>query len=292
MRFFELPTNKPYAKWFALGLAACLLIIGYASLQFSSAALAKDQYAEQVNAGVAYFQKRARDQLPLDENLLAALKSGDINRARQAYIEARPPYEEIETYALSFEQEDADIDARPYAFAEGETDPEYRSIHKIESFIFRDSDLAAAVPYGEQLVRTVKSLQAELDKPANFNAALNFQGMINLANEVPSKKISSEEETWSDQSLLIFKHNWIGIQSQFDPYKKLLPAEVVSEVDQAYQDCLATVEPFFTPGRTAARPYSSVNARQRGAIVAAGYRYRDALIKARNTLRIPEVSEG
>ncbi|MBF2098140.1 MAG: EfeM/EfeO family lipoprotein [Gloeomargaritaceae cyanobacterium C42_A2020_066] len=291
--------NKLYTNWFALGLAACLLVVGCASVQSPSAttqestpsaavAPAKDQYTEQVAAGVAYFQKRAKDQMPLVENLLVALKSGDIDRAKQAYIDARPPYEEIEVYALSFEQEDADIDARPYAFPGGETDPDYRSIHKIESLIFRDSDLAAAVPYGEQLIESVKSLTTKLNEPANFNSSLNYQGMLNLANEVPSKKISSEEETWSDQSLLIFKHNWIGIQSQFDPYKKLLPTNLVSEVDQAYKACLATVEPFFTPGQVASKSYSSLDEKQRGAIVAASYRYRDALVKARDALKIPE----
>lgn len=245
-------------------------------------------YKTQVNAGVAYFRQRAKEQLTLTENLLSALKKGDISAAKEAYVKSRPPYEEIEVLAASFEQEDRDIDARPYAIDGGETSPEFRGFHRIEALIYRDGDLKAAVPYGEQLVKSVKSLIAELNKPKNFNAPLNFQGMISLATEIPAKKISSEEETWSDQSLLIFKHNWIGIHSQFKPYQGLLDKAIANEVESAYKACLQTVEPFFRPGQVATLPYSSVTPKQRQAIVRASYRYRDALLKAKTALRIPD----
>jgi iron uptake system component EfeO len=219
---------------------------------------------------------------------LAALKSGDLGRAKIAYVNSRPPYEEIEVYAASFEKEDTDIDARPYAIDGGETSPEYKGFHRIEALIYRDGDLKAAVPYGEELVASIKSLIGKLNDPKNFNAALNFKGMLSLANEVPSKKISSEEETWSDQSLLIFKHNWIGIHSQFKPYKSLLQKDIADEVELAYQGCLKTVAPFFRSGSVAATPYSQVSMADRGAIVRASYRYRDALLKAKDALKIAD----
>ncbi|GBO54764.1 hypothetical protein APA_2815 [Pseudanabaena sp. lw0831] len=87
-------------------------------------------YNTQVNNGVAYFRNRANDQLPLVENLVSALNSGDLERAKTAYVNSRPPYEEIEVYAGSFEKEDTDIDARPYAIDGGETSPEYKGFHK------------------------------------------------------------------------------------------------------------------------------------------------------------------
>ncbi|MEM8779069.1 MAG: EfeM/EfeO family lipoprotein [Cyanobacteria bacterium P01_G01_bin.49] len=262
-------------------LALFFLVTGYLTAQ-------PNNYDVQVNAGVAYFRKRADQQLPLVEDLLSALKSGDISRAKLAYVESRPPYEEIEVYAGSFEQEDTDIDARPYAIEGGETSPEFKGFHRIEALIYRDGDLQAAVPYAEELMESVKSLIDKLNDPKNFNAPLNFDGMLSLATEVPAKKISSEEETWSDQSLLIFKHNWIGIHSQFEPYKAVLDKEISEEVQSAYQACLKTIEPFFTSEKVAATPYSSLNAEQRGAIVEASYGYRNALIKAKNALKIPE----
>lgn len=247
-------------------------------------------YNSQVNDGVSYFQQRASEQLPLVETLLSALKSGDLERAKTAYTNSRPPYEEIEVYAASFEKEDMDIDSRPYAIAGGETSPEYRGFHRIEALIYRDGDLKAAIPYGEELVASVKSLIGKLNNPQNFNAALNFKGMLSLANEIPAKKISSEEETWSDQSLLIFKHNWIGIHSQFVPYKAYLNKNIAAEVETAYQDCLKTVAPFFRSGEVAASPYSQVSMSDRSAIVRASYRYRDAIFKAKVALKIPDAA--
>lgn len=288
---------KKLMSLFATGLVIALLIISCSTPQSDTSQtpqsttpqpVSEALYPEAVATGIDYFKKQATVLLSLTEKMLDALKSGNLAQAKEAYINARPPYEEIEVYALSFEQEDADIDARPYAIDEGETSPEFRSFHRVEALLFRDDDPQAAIPYAEGLVEAVKSLIQKLDEPANFNAALNFKGMLNLATEVPAKKISGEEETWSDQSLLIFKHNWIGIQSQFEPYKSKLSAELVAEVENAYQRCLNTVKPFFNSGGIAAEPYSTLSVEQRRAIVTASYRYRDALSKAREALKIPE----
>ena len=250
-------------------------------------------YAEQVQAGVKYFQNQAQEQLPLVEKLLEALKSNNLEAAKKAYVDARPPYEQIEVLAGNFEQEDTDIDARPYAFDNGDQDEAFKGFHKIEAFIYRDGDLKAAIPYGEGLIASVKSLIDKLNDPSNFNAKDHFGGMVAVATEVPAKKISSEEETWSDQSLLIFKNNWIGIYSQYEPFAELVKeknTDLAAKVEETYQACLKTVEPFFTEGQVAAKPYSTLNAQQRGAIVEASYQFCNALIEARDALGISEAA--
>ncbi|MDY6783589.1 MAG: EfeM/EfeO family lipoprotein [Cyanobacteriota bacterium] len=252
---------------------------------------AADNYAEQVQAGVDYFKQQAQEQLPLVENLLASLQEGDLEAARVAYVDARPPYEQIEVLALDFEEEDTDIDARPYAFDAGEEDEAFKGFHRIEALIYRDNDLEAAIPYGEELVQSVQALIGELNDPSNFNVNDHFEGMIGLATEIPAKKISSEEETWSDQSVLIFQNNWIGIYSQYEPFAQQVRAKDASladRVQQAYESCLETIEPFVTEGQAATTPYSSLDEQQRGEIVKASYVFRDALIQARNSLGVGE----
>jgi iron uptake system component EfeO len=292
---------KKELRRFCFGLSAFLLI---AVIAFNSPVASKpksdlapaqstmfaqspnDPFAAQVAAGLSYFKTRAVEQLPLVEDLLAALQTGNLEAAKQAYIDARPPYEEIEVFAGSFEQEDSDIDARPYAFEEGEESPEFRGFHRVEALIFRDGNLADAVPYTEGLIASVNSLIEKLNDPSNFSSTDNFAGMITLATEVPAKKISSEEETWSDQSLLIFKHNWIGIYSQVEPFLSSLDSSLAAEIKAGYEACMATVAPFFREGEVAATPYSSLNAEQRRAIVEASYRFRDALVKAAAALGV------
>ncbi len=250
---------------------------------------AEDRFAEQVEGGLEYFRGRADDQLPLAEELLAAIESGNLEKARAAYIEARPPYEEIEVLALNFEDTDSDIDARPYAFDEGETSEDYRGFHRIEGLLFRDEDIEAAFPYAERLVESVMALQEDLTRRGNFSSATHFEGMIGLANEVPSKKISSEEETYSDQSLLIFRHNLIGVFSQFEPFESEVSSadeEAATEVSESYEAARDVIEGYFTESRAAAEAYSSVGMGVRGDIVRSTYRFRDSLIRAGEALEL------
>lgn len=250
---------------------------------------AEDRFADQVQSGLEYFRGRAEEQLPLVEALLAAIEAGSLEEAREAYIEARPPYEEIEVLAGNFENTDSDIDARPYSFDEGESSEDYRGFHRIEGLIFRDEDLEAAVPYAERLVESVVALQEDLTREASFNAATHFEGMIGLANEIPSKKISSEEETYSDQSLLIFRHNLIGVYSQFEPFESEVSSadqEAAAAVAEAYEAARAVIEGYFTEGRPAAEAYSSIGLGVRGEIVQSTYSFRDTLIRAGEALEL------
>ena len=248
-----------------------------------------DKYTAEVDAGLAYFKEQTMAQLPLVEALAAAIKSGDLAAAQQAYIESRPPYEQIEVLALNFEDTDTDIDARPYAFDNGEADEAFKGFHRIEALIFRDEDLAASQPYADELVASVKTLMTNLEARENFDSPSHFEGMIGLATEVPAKKISSEEETYSDQSLLIFQENWKGIYSQFEPFAaqlKTIDPESVAAVKTAYENALATVAPYFTSGQVAAQPYSGLDATQKSDIVKAAYSFRDSLINAKTKLGI------
>lgn len=248
-----------------------------------------DKYAAEVDAGLTYFKEQAVAQLPLVEALAAAIKSGDLAAAQQAYIDSRPPYEQIEVLALNFEDTDTDIDARPYAFDNGEADEAFKGFHRIEALIFRDQDLAASQPYADELIASVKTLMTNLEARENFDSPSHFEGMIGLATEVPAKKISSEEETYSDQSLLIFQENWKGIYSQFEPFaaqlETIAPESVVA-VKTAYENALATVAPYFTSGQVAAQPYSGLDATQKSDIVKAAYGFRDSLIDAQTKLGI------
>ncbi len=266
------------------GLRAGWPIVGGA--QEATPAPSDDGFATEVDAGLAYFRRRAADQLPLAEALRDAIAADDLERARAAYVAARPPYEEIEVLAASFPETDEAIDARPYAIAGGESSPDYQSVHRIESLIFRDGNLAAALPYAEGLIESVLTLQIDLERRDAFDAVRSFEGMLALSEEVASKKISSEEETWSDQSLLIFFHNWRGIQSQYMPFAPAVgraDASAAMAVDEAFAAAMGTLEPY--PARNGIFPaYSTVPAPARGAIVRASYELRDALSRAAEVL--------
>ena len=64
-------------------------------------------------------------------------------------------------------------------------------------------------------------------------------------NCVGSKKISSEEETYSDQSILIFYHNVAGMYSVYSPYQPFLQASNSSLAQVTH--ILLLLEPPLNP---------------------------------------------
>ena len=61
-----------------------------------------------------------------------------------------------------------------------------------------------------------------------------------------SKKISSEEETYSDHSILIFYHNTAGMYSVYSPFQPLLQASnsSLAKVRMCTLYCFSTLHPI------------------------------------------------
>ncbi len=251
-------------------------------------ARAAEPLAAAVETGIAYFRKRNAEQKPLVAALTKALAGSDRAAAEAAYIASRPPYEEIEVLAGSFEEIDKAIDARAYAHDLGDSDPGFTGFHKIEALLFGDGDLAGALPVARELEASVAALDKALGEPKRFSAEKSFEGMIALANEIGAKKISGEEETWSDRSLLIFRSNLVGIRSQYKPFAALLAkkkAGLAQELERGFDAAAAAVEAVYgkEPGGAA---YSGVGVRERRAIVKATVTFRDGLIAASEELGV------
>ena len=242
-----------------------------------------------VAQGLAYFGNRCDAQLVLCSELEKAIASGDLKTAQQAYVNSRPPYEEIETLAYGFEDTDQDIDARPYAFDAGDTAKDFRGFHKIEVLLFGNQDLSDALPYAQRLTKSVGELKGQLTELDRFDAAGQFGGMFALTNEVAAKKVSSEEETWSDQSLVIFKHNWIGAYSQFKPFAPMVARsneKRAADVQVAYEEAMELLKPHFKDGVVAGTPYSQISMKERRTMADASNRLRDSVAGAGGVLGI------
>ncbi len=247
---------------------------------------ASEPHAAAVEAGIAYFRKRNAEQKPLVAALTRALAGTDRAAAEAAYIASRAPYEEIEVLAANFEEIDKAIDARAYAHELGDTDPAFKGFHKIEGLLFGEGDLAAALPLARELEASVEALDKALAETSRFSAKDSFKGMIALANEIGAKKISGEEETWSDRSLLIFRYNLAGIRSQYQPFAPALSARkaaLTQELDRSFLAAQAVVDALYgsEPGGAA---YSRIGARERRGIVRAAVAVRDGLTAASEEL--------
>lgn len=256
-----------------------------ASLPLATRAQPATPHDAAIAQGLDYFRQQAETQQRLCADLTQAIASGDLDQAEWAYEVARPPYEQIEVHAWAFEDIDAAIDARPYAFDGGEGSDAFRGFHRIEALIYRDRDLASALPYAHALEASVAELAVALSEPARFTPEGFMQGMLALSEEVAAKKISSEEETWSDLSMIIFRHNFIGIQSQFMGFAPALSAQDSRLLDNAlmaFGSAQSVLDPFFEGPRVIR--YSDVRARERAAIARAAYDIRDAVHRSAEAL--------
>lgn len=249
---------------------------------------AADGHVTAVEAGIAYFRRRNQEQKQLVAALTRALSGSDRAAAEAAYIASRPPYEEIEVLAANFESIDKAIDARAYAHDLGDSDPGFKGFHKIEALLFGDGDLAAALPVARELEASIAELGKALGERERFSAKDSFKGMIALATEIGAKKISGEEETWSDRSLLIFRSNLAGIESQYRPFATALSAKkagLAREVQTGVAAAKAAVDAIYgqEPGGAA---YSRVGVRERRSIVKTTVVLRDGLIAASEELGV------
>merc|ERR1712182_75829 len=124
----------------------------------------------------------------------------------------------------------------------GENSPDFVGFHKIEHALFRNNSTADAEAPASGLVDLVAKLQSELADASLFDGVKSFEGMIGLSGEVVKKKIASEEEAWSGQTLLIFDNNWSGILSQATPFFASPGADRECVVEKGYAVMQALVD--------------------------------------------------
>lgn len=244
-------------------------------------------YAGEVGMGVSYLQTRASDLIDSVQNLIVALENRDLDSAKRHYFEARAPYEEIEIVARAFPQLHTSIDARAHEFQAGELDPDFGGFHRIEIFLFSREKTNPALPYAKALLDDVEDLESVLADRRRFDAAMEFEAMIDRCSEIASKTITSEEEMWSDQSLLVIRHSWIGIHSLYrhfaaDVRKK--DVKLAERIDRSYRKAIELIRADFPIGQIEGAPFSIIDRRKRRQIADASLNLRGYLIKAQETL--------
>lgn len=236
--------------------------------------------------GVAYFAGRCVTQQKLLVDLKNALETKNWGKIKDAYIASRPPYEEIEVLATApkIGELDRAIDARPYAFDGGEDNPEWQGFHRVERDLYREGNVSAAAASLKQLQGKVDELCEVLSaKKSSVSPKNSLDGQLALAYELPAKKSSSEEETWSDATLMIYRHNMVGIYTQFAPFKKVahLDKPLADMVDREYakvQAAYNTVDPNgFKAKNGVSKKYSSVGEEKRKVIYDAAYDFAVAI---------------
>jgi FTR1 family protein len=175
---------------------------------------------------------------------VAAVKAGDVEKAKSLFASARSPYETIEPVAESFGGLDPAIDARVNDVAKG--DP-WTGFHRIEKALWVDGDTKGMTPVADKLLVDVKRLERKT-RGLSYQPEELANGANGLLDEVSASKITGEEDRYSHTDLSDFEANVSGSETTFgllapalrqkDP---ALAARIAARFD-AVQDELATLK--------------------------------------------------
>jgi len=173
----------------------------------------------------AYVQDQSDQLLVKTEQFVAAYTSGDDERARTIYADARTHWERIETVAESFGDLDPKMDARE---ADLEPGQEWTGWHRIEKDLwpqraayYRQLTSKQRATYADDLLANTRTLDRRIQK-LEFTVDQIANGSRGLLEEVATGKVTGEEEYWSRTDLWDFQANVDGARVGYEGVRPIL----------------------------------------------------------------------
>lgn len=183
------------------------------------------------------------------EAFVAAVKAGDMDKAKALYAAARAPYERIEPIASLFSELDEAIDVREDDFKQKAKDPAFGGFHRIEYALWVEKNTQAAAATADKLLADVKALNQAVGELAysEANAAAVVGGAAELIEEVAADKITGEENRYSRADLSDFQANLDGSKKIVEIYQ--------NDIDGAKADTSAKLKQQFADIETVLGKY-------------------------------------
>ncbi|HYY10286.1 MAG TPA: iron uptake system protein EfeO, partial [Kineosporiaceae bacterium] len=185
--------------------------------------------AQAVEAYRGYVAKESASSLALAEQLAAAVKAGDVAKAKSLYAPSRVGWERVEPVAESFGDLDPRIDAREADLSQGET---WSGWHVLEKKLWTSGSTKGLEPVAAQLVKNLEELVARVPK-AQITPSSMANGANELLDEVAKGKITGEEEAFSHTDLVDMQANVEGARKVVE-----LLAPVLTEKDATLKSSL------------------------------------------------------
>jgi iron uptake system component EfeO len=192
----------------------------------------------------AYVQRQSAALLAQTAAFVAALKAGDLQRAKDLFGPARSHYEAIEPIAESFGDLDPQIDARVNDIADRS---QWTGFHRIEQLLWQRGSTQGTGAYAGKLLADVRRLDASIPG-LDLQAAQIANGAVALLDEVSSSKITGEEDRYSHTDLADFQGNFDGAVAAFDTLKPALRASgdqrLIEQVDAQAKQVQAGLDTY------------------------------------------------
>ena len=210
------------------GIRGPLTVSGSAAPLTEDAALlqATDSYRR-------YVVSQSKALVERTTEFVAAVKSGDVAKAKALYPVARTYFERIEPVAEIFGDLDPKIDGREDAAT---AELPFTGFHRLEKDLWVGGDVSKSGPIADQLLADVKAIvaRAQAEKLSPLQLA---NGAKELLDEVASGKITGEEDRYSHTDLWDFAANVDGSQAAVAALRPALeqrdPA-LVKQIDDGF----------------------------------------------------------
>ncbi len=183
-----------------------------------------------------YVTSQTEALIPATEAFAAAIKAGDVPRAKALYPTTRTYFERIEPVAESFPNDlDPRVDLREADLEAGAT---WTGFHRLEKDLWVSGIQPDTAAIADQLVADVKELDAGVRAPEwTIDPTQIAGGAQGLLDEVAATKITGEEDTFSHTDLWDFNANVEGSQTAVASVRPILDErdpELGKRVDQRF----------------------------------------------------------
>ncbi len=182
----------------------------------------EEELVQAATAYRAYVANEAQELKVATAAFIAAMRAGDLEKAKELYPVARVHWERIEPVAESFGDLDPRLDARVNDVEEGD---EWTGWHRLEKALWADKSLDGTKKYvdllesdTEELVVKIVAVELTADQVTN--------GAKELLDEVATGKVTGEEERYSHTDLWDFQANVDGAEKAYS-----VVADVVADKD-------------------------------------------------------------
>lgn len=191
----------------------------------------------------------------------AAIKAGDVEKAKGLFASTRTSFEKIEPVAELFSDLDASIDSRADDHEKAEQDPAFGGFHRIEYALWVEKSTKNIGPVADKLLADVIELQKRLTA-LTFPPEKVVGGAAVLMEEVAATKISGEEDRYSHTDLWDFQANFEGAYKIVELLRPLLEPAFAAKTDANFKAVFDTLKTYRTPDG-GFQPYGKLSERDR-----------------------------